>query len=268
MSKSIELMENGPFPKHIDPWSEKDRYFHQMHAHMIGYLLDQLQRPMYERGYVAGRESSVQITSAQPDLFINAQGTPPRKNTAYRETLAILELEPGIELRQDPVELDRLFIQSLDTGELISVVEFVSPNNKIKQKDIEKYQKRREKILAKGVNVVEIDFTRSINRLLDNPVTQNYPYHIVIYPAGEYPIFLGMKLSDEPKTFGLPLRNESYPAELNSVYRQAYAKLLIAAQIRKAGDYKLEALPFPAIFSDDERQKLLQTLEQWQAKLS
>jgi hypothetical protein len=263
-SDKIKLMEQGPFPTHIDPWAEKGRYFHQLHPHIIGYLLDQISDGLYMRGYVVGRETSVQITTSQPDLFIETEQAHPPKSQKYGMAAATLELEAGVELVQPEIELDRLFIQALDTGTLVTVVELISPNNKTKQKDMLTYQSRRESLIQQGVNVVEIDFTRSVKRLLDDPITEKYPYHIVVYPIGEAPYFLGMQLTDAPKTFALPLRDEVYPAELNSLYRQAYARLHIAAQIQKTGDYTLEALPFPSLFTDDERQQLLATLQAWQ----
>jgi hypothetical protein len=263
--KQLQLRQDGPFPNQIDPWAEKGRYFHQMHAHMITYLLDQLQRPINELGYVVGRESSVQITTTQPDLFIETENNRPSKSQKYSQVAATLELEAGAYLAQPDIELDRLFIQAIDTGALVTVVEFVSPNNKTRQSDMMTYQNRRDELRQKGVNVVEIDFTRSIKRLLDDPITERYPYHIVIYPRDEAAYFIGMNLTDSPKTFALPLRDEAYPAELNSVYRQAYSNLLIAAQIQNAGDYSLDALPFPLLFL--ESRQLLEGVELWQGKL-
>lgn len=266
-NQSNKLIEQGPFPTHIDPWAEKGRYFHQLHPHIIGYLLDQITDGLYARGYVVGRESSVQITTSQPDLFIETEQTHPPKSQKYSAAAATLELESGIQLVQPEIELDRLFIQALDTGTLVTVIELISPINKTKQKDILTYQSRRDSLLQQGVNVVEIDFTRSVKRLLDDPITEKYPYHIVVYPLGESPYFLGMQLTDVPKTFALPLREDVYPAELNSIYRQAYAKLHIAAQIQKAGDYILDALPFPSLFTDNEREHVLDAVQAWQEAL-
>jgi hypothetical protein len=264
---TTELRRLGAFPNHIDPWAERGKYFHQLHAHMIGYLLDQTTEALEELGYVIGRESSVQITTSQPDIFIETILNRAPKSQTYGEAAATLELEAGIELTKPEIELDRLFIQALDTGDLVTVVEFVSPNNKVNQKDIFKYQIRRDELLQAGVNVVEIDFTRSVKRLLDDPITERYPYHIVIYPFDEAPYFLGMGLTDAPKTFAIPLRDEVYPAELNSIYRQAYAKLNIAGQIQRLGDYSLEALPFPSLLTADETRTLLDAVQAWQAAL-
>jgi hypothetical protein len=66
---TTELRRLGPFPYHIDPWAERGIYFDQLHAHMITYLLDQMVDVLEERGYVIGRERSVQI----PDIFIETE---------------------------------------------------------------------------------------------------------------------------------------------------------------------------------------------------
>ena len=65
----------------------------------------------------------------------------------------------------------------------------------------------------------------------------------------------------------MPLRDEVYPAELNSIYRQAYSQLRIATKIQNAGDYTLEALPFPSLLTTDETKKLLEAVQVWQAAL-
>jgi hypothetical protein len=96
---------------------------------------------------------------------------------------------------------------------------------------------------------------------MDDPITERYPYHIVIYPVGEAPYFLGMQLTDAPKTFAMPLRDEVYPAELNSVYRQAYRQLRIARQIQRVGDYSLETLPFSSLLTTDEIRTLLEAVK-------
>ena len=66
-----DLLSNGPFPGRIDPWSETARYFHQIHSGMINHILEQLRIPLLRRGYVAGKEASLQIIDGQqPDIYV------------------------------------------------------------------------------------------------------------------------------------------------------------------------------------------------------
>lgn len=254
--EQVQLIRQGPFPAQIDPWAEQGRYFHQIHAHMIGYLVDQITEPLYERGYLTGRETSIQISVSQPDVMIEEVREHPRKILNYAEA--------GTILVQPEPDLDSLFIKALDTGQLVTVVEIVSPSNKASHQKIYNYQVRRTSLIQQGVNVVEIDLTRSVKRLLDDNITESFPYHIVIYPHDEPPHFLGMRLEDAPKTFALPLRDDVIATELNPIYRLAYSKLLVALQIHNAGDYTEAGLPFPSLLTEAERQALLERVRRWQ----
>jgi hypothetical protein len=70
----VELLMRGPFPGTIDPWAEAGRYFHQIHAGMIGALLEQLRLPLLRMGYVASREVSLQIAEGrEPDMAVRAR---------------------------------------------------------------------------------------------------------------------------------------------------------------------------------------------------
>src|SRR5688572_21277940 len=55
-----ELLKIGAFPGQIDPWAEA-RFFHAIHGGMIGHLMEQIQGPLEEIGYIAGRETSLTI---------------------------------------------------------------------------------------------------------------------------------------------------------------------------------------------------------------
>ena len=113
----IQVYKRGPFPGTIDPWAEAGRYFHQIHAGMIGALLAQLQDDLIARGYQAGRETSLQVMeSTQPDVFIHR----PRETHSphawdYTAAAEAVLLEPGEALTglQMPPELDAIFVKQI-----------------------------------------------------------------------------------------------------------------------------------------------------------
>jgi hypothetical protein len=266
----IQLVEEGPFPNQIDPWTEKGQYFHQIHGQMIGLLLQSLRRPLLELGYMAGREASLQILTnfpSLPDVFVIGDDKRSRTSLNYSQAVLSAELELGTLLEKQAPELDRLFIKARDTGELITVLEIVSPNNKIRFDEIERYELRRKMLLAQGVHCVEVDLTRSVKHLIAYPISAEYPYHTVIHLNDGDSRFIGINLQENPKRFGLPLRNEIIPIELDAIYHQAYSEVSSAAQIYNAGHYTEDHLPFPSLIREDERKRLLEQLEIWKSAL-
>jgi hypothetical protein len=113
---------------------------------------------------------------------------------------------------------------------LITAVEFVSPATK-QGKGLEAFVAAREEMLSKGVNVVEIDLTRSgdwkrLMRPHDCPPAAVTPYRVLIRGAREagvvslYPI----RLCDPLPVIPIPLRRDENPAllRLGELLRIAY----------------------------------------------
>lgn len=124
------------------------------------------------------------------------------------------------------------FIEITDlTGEcLVTVIEFVSPTNKI-GKGIEAFVQTRDELMAAGVNVVEIDLNRTGNwqRLLlpyQCPPKVVSTYRAVIRLGSEegaahfYPISLRQALP----ALQIPLRKDDAPVKLalQPLVEQAY----------------------------------------------
>ncbi|MEM6281355.1 MAG: DUF4058 family protein [Chloroflexota bacterium] len=141
----IQHRQRGPFPGHMDPWAEAARYFQQIHSGMIHNLQDQLQDTLIALGYQAGKEASLQI-------------------------MVILA---------DSLEIEALHITDMDSGELVTVVEIISPRNKTHPQEMALYREQRARVfLDADVNVVEVDATRSYARLLAHKLAEQHAYHI------------------------------------------------------------------------------------------
>jgi hypothetical protein len=187
-----QLFKQGPFPGRIDPWAEAGRYFPQIHAGMIGHLLDQVQDDLFDMGYVAGRENSLQIAERrEPDIYIERHENVPTVSVStwdYAAAAAEALAEPGVAIIWEVPELDALYIRELD-GATGAVAEIISPGNKTARRRSE-YQERRERLLNQGVNVVEIDLTRG-QGLLEDKLVYPYAYNAVVYLPEELPRLIG-----------------------------------------------------------------------------
>jgi hypothetical protein len=268
--KYNQLVEEGAFSNQIDPLAEKGEHFHPIHGQMISIFLQVLRKPLRDLGYVIGREPSLQIApsvSTLPDILIESTQQQTKKRLDYRQALIEADLEVGTMLEKSSPDLDRVVVRTADSGEVVTVMEIISPNNKTKLPEIEHYQIRREMLLAQDIHCVELDLTRSVKRLINDSIAQDFPYHIAVHLNHGETHFIGMELEDRLKTFALPLQSEILPVELDKIYRQAYIETSTPQQILRAKHYTEDHLPFPSLLSDDERKNLLAKLEAWKTAL-
>lgn len=264
-SEYIHKRKVGPFPNHIDPWAENGRYFQQIHAGMIGALLEQIQDPLESLGYVAGRETSLQIAEhRQPDIYIQNPTTKPIQNPTWDYAQAAQDIlaEPGISIDLAD-NTQALYITEVQSGELVTIVEIISPRNKSDLNLVVDYQARRSRFLAKGINIVEIDITRSVKRLLSDQLADQYPYHIAVYIPQAAPRLIGVEFNEPLKRIALPLRGEVIPMELQLAYQYAYQVARIATHIMTEEGYAESSLPFPSLLTSRQKRNLSQTVAQW-----
>lgn len=255
----------GPFPGRIDPWAEAGYYFQQVHHGMLTHLLTQVQRPLRQLGYLAGIEASLQIAQGrEPDLHVRhttPQPPPPPTLTAsrYTEAAEAIAADAGVEV--DTLTLGALYIQAEDDGALVTVVEIISPSNK--RKGVSDYQDYRARLLRAGVNIMEVDATRSRLRL----TAASHAYHVAVHLPGELPRIIGVDFGMAFRRCALPLRAEVIGIEPQAAYDHAYRAASIAAQIEGDRRYALAALPFPSLVSDTQKAVLERQIADWRAVL-
>ncbi|MDX1991881.1 MAG: DUF4058 family protein [bacterium] len=266
----FELLDRGPFPNQIDPWAEIGTYFHPLHASMIDHLLNTLRKPLQQRGYLVGRETSLQIAQGrQPDVFINtiAYRGERLRGQDYVQAAEAIDAEPGVALDTEPA-LDALKIRSVESDELVTIIEIISPTNKEKWEQILAYQSYRFRLCGEqGVNVVEIDLTRSVKRLVEGTAVQVYPYHAAIHFPSDLPRLIGFPYGERLKRIALPLRGEVIGIDLQPMYEDAYRRNSTAAWLLNNGAYTEGALPFPSLLTDEKRRTAWQAVARWKSEL-
>jgi uncharacterized protein DUF4058 len=261
----------GPFPGQVDPWAEVGRYFHQIHGLMIDNLITQLHPQLVKMGYLIGKEASLQIAEGrEPDIFVQRTMNAPVPATRWDYGLAASEiLADAGEVLEGDVDIEAIHVKEHENGRLVTIVEIISPNNKTKPEVIADYRARRERlVLEHSVNVVEIDLTRSIKRLVNDSLTGSYAYQAAIYLPGESPRLIGNNYGQSLKRIALPLRAEVVPIELQTAYDYAYQLVTIAAQIDRDNRYREDDLPFPSLLTDAQKQQALQAVAKWRETLN
>lgn len=264
----VEHRKQGPFPNRVDLWAEIGRYHKQIHAGMIDVIASDLETELASRGYFISREASLQIaTDREPDIFVR-HDTPPSTGMrveAYMRAAVAIRIEPGeVALVDDPLERSALHIRKLESGDLVTVLEIISPSNKYGA--VRLYQDYRTRLLHQGVQFVELDFTRSKQRLLENRLTEAYPYHIAVYLPDDPPLVIGIELDTPLKDFALPLRNEVVPVHTQAAYTTVYRRYDLAAQLEHEQRYNADDLPFPSTLTPAQRDDALQRVSTWLEK--
>jgi len=267
----VRHLTRGPFPGRVDPWAEDAHYFQQIHSGMIATLMDYMMPLLLKMGYFASSEASLQIAaSRKPDITVvrSSSVNPERQPLDYRAVAASVLAEPGIAIRMNEPELEAIYIRSSDSSELVTVLEIISPRNKSHNVDMLRYQEERDSLfLERGVNVVEIDPTRSVKRLIEHEVTVHASYHVAVFIPGEFVYILASELDEPLKRCALPLRNEALAVEFQEAYDFAFQQRGIAAQIDYKDHYDEAALPFPSLLTDAQREAALETVREWRKTL-
>jgi len=174
----------SPFPG-MDPYLEQ--YWRDVHHRLITYACDQLQPSLPEQ-LRARVEERVFVESDDPehrtfypDVHVFERGRPeknvptPQGNVAVDETLVV-------HLKNEP--LSQGYIEIVDAGSgnhVITVIEFLSPSNKVPGEGQELYLRKQREVKAAGVSLVEIDLTRTGRRVMILPPERIPPSHRTTY---------------------------------------------------------------------------------------
>jgi hypothetical protein len=153
----------------MDPWLEGPIVWTDVHNSLITSIRDRLADELVPR-YFIGVEARTMILSPgeverlyRPDLTI-VSGRP----DAARPGAGAAVLEPprtgpiAVELLlEDEVEEIYLTVQKLPERTVVTVLEILSPSNKVSSEGRKEYLKKRDQYLLAGANLVEIDLLRS-----------------------------------------------------------------------------------------------------------
>ena len=156
----------SPFPG-MDPYLE--RLWPDVHTRFVAYAADQLNERLppelvasTEERVAIEEESTGDATGYRPDVVIVDTGSrePSAGSTGYA---AVGTAEMPIRLVADERPAER-FIQivELGTGHVVTVIELLSPANKVGA-GVAAYRQKRAELKAAGVNLVEIDLVREGN---------------------------------------------------------------------------------------------------------
>ncbi|MEM7118889.1 MAG: DUF4058 family protein [Chloroflexota bacterium] len=153
-----------PFPG-MDPYLEHRALWPDVHNSLITAIRDAIV-PLVAPNYYVGVESRAYVIRADGDAYlgrpdvaiISPIATQPSSSTkTLTSDVSVLEVDL---LAEEEVNHYYLEVRSVHTNELVTVIELLSPANKIDIRGRRDYSYKRSQILVSLSNLVEIDLLR------------------------------------------------------------------------------------------------------------
>jgi hypothetical protein len=228
-------MQKSPFPG-MDPFLEP--HWLDVHQRLITYISDQLQDRLpsdlcsrVEERVVLEDEAGIGIQLRHPDVRVIEEN---QGGGVTRVLSAVAEADPSrivVNVAADPITESYVEIVDAQTrNRVITCIELVSPTNKRPGQGREVYLEKQAECRAAGVNLVEIDLTRSGRR------EEIFPWLAGVSPRPTYVAGViratrrdRVEVHDLPlnrplKAIRIPLRpaDEDVVLELQPLIEQAY----------------------------------------------
>jgi len=220
----------------MDPYLESPAIWPDVHHELISEIRGAL-NPSLRPAYVARVELRVYISDEDdpgreaiiPDVRIEKpkrNGSRKRKNgaaTAIAEPLIVPFLIDS------EIEEARVEIKHLASGKLVTVIEVLSPTNKIRgARGRTSFMEKREQTLASDVHWVEIDLLRGGAPSVTRPPLRPSDYRVLVSSAQERfkARYWPVSVREPLPVIGIPLRDPDpdVPLDLGAVLRTAYER--------------------------------------------
>lgn len=184
-----------PFPG-MDPYLEHPALWEDVHTRLIVAIADALGpqvRPHYRvaverRIYLAVFAPEEYELVGKPDVVISG---PHQKQTSSPIPAIATRVMPRIGELVMPDEVVERYLEIRDvvTGEVVTVLELLSPTNKLTREGRSQYERKRLKVLGSATHLVEIDLLRAGEPLpmRIQPDVSRSSYRIVVSRSQDRP---------------------------------------------------------------------------------
>jgi hypothetical protein len=225
----------------MNPYLEDPELWTEVHAWLMVLLarsLNPLLTPKY-RAAVEKRVYTDALLVGIPDVSVfqaNAESRPSASTQVLSQPVQV-----NVPMREE-VQESYLEIRQAGTGQVVTVIELLSPKNKRAGVGRDKYNAKRTKVLASRTHLVEIDLLRTGEA---QPISVQVPsdYRILVSRAEKRPQaeLYPFNLRDQIPRFRLPLLLEAEEPALdlelilNEIYQEAALEMAI--------DYNKQPVP-------------------------
>jgi hypothetical protein len=239
----------------VDPYLEHPALWPDVHNSLIAEIRRYLSprvRPKYyvgieERTYALDVEDLILVGRADVAArTARATAGPPVVSSSKASSMGALTVELPM---PDRVRETYLEVRSVQDGEVVTVIEILSPSNKVEGEGRRIYERKRQAILASLTHLVEVDLLRAGKPMPVRGAVGTAPYRILVSrqesrPHASLQVF---SVRDAIPPFLVPLRPGDQEPEvdlgnlLGDLYEQAGYDLVV--------DYRQD--PVPPLSGDD-----------------
>lgn len=219
----------SPFPG-MDPYLETPSLWSGVHQRLITYISDEL-HPLIRPKYTARIEERVYLLEPEHTIFPDISIVK-RPHDAPLGQVAVATLNHPLVfiLPQEEIRIPYIEIVHNQSGEVVTIIEVLSPTNK-QGKGHGDYQKKQQEILYSEAHLVEIDLLSQGNWTVAWPQSKRdqlptYRYLVCVTrkdPRLKFELY-PLKLTDKLPHFAIPLRYDDADTALNlvNVFNKCY----------------------------------------------
>ena len=216
----------------MDPYLAHPALWPDVHNRLIAALADDVTERVAPRYYV-GLERRTYLLKAddlvfvgRPDLAVAPASEAPIL-APQPATTSTLGLEVDVPM-QDEVSENFLEIHEVKTGKLITIVELLSPVNKLHKQGREEYERKRGYVFRSWTNLVEIDLLRAGDQMPVIGARVTSDYRILVSRGDQRPraALTAFTLRQPIPSFTLPLLPGDVEPEvaLNRIFHALYRR--------------------------------------------
>jgi len=229
----------------MDPYLEHPSLGPDVHNRLITALADDLSERVAPRYYV-GLERRTYLLKAdelvcigRPDIAVAAT-TGASVFASQPATTSVTALEVDVPM-QDEVSENFLEVHEVKTGKLITILELLSPVNKLHKQGREEYERKRGYVFRSWTNLVEIDLLRAGDPMPVVGAQVQSDYRILVSRGIQRPRawLIAFTLRQPIPAFTLPLLPGDDEPEV------ALNRILHALYQRARFDLRLDYTPAP-----------------------
>lgn len=236
-----EKVMHNPFPG-MNPYLEQPALWHQVYNRLIVAIADAL-TPQIAPTYRVSIEERV-YTSIEDGLLVGVADIAVANTSTPSTPLSSSPTHPSIATVTKPISIQLpmpeevterfLEVKLTQSGDIVAVIEILSPKNKRSGSGRDAYQTKRQNVLRSQTSLVEIDLLRG-GESMPMFITIDKPYRIIVSrshcrPAAD---LYAVSLPDPLPEIPIPLRKDegepfvNLQTILDEIYKRARFDLAI-----------------------------------------